>query len=50
MAEGRVGPSCQSDIEEEVGLDWTHAKEDSVQYHPPSSDLEPTGIKGEGSA
>ena len=38
-----TGTSGQADTAEEVGLDQTHPKEASIQYHTPSPDLEPTG-------
>nr|KAG5698015.1 hypothetical protein BaRGS_005833 [Batillaria attramentaria] len=30
---------------EEVGLDWTHPQEASIQHHTSSPDMEPSGEK-----
>nr|KAG5702404.1 hypothetical protein BaRGS_027491 [Batillaria attramentaria] len=43
----RAGTSGQADPAEEVGLDWTHPQEASIQHHTPSPDMEPTGEKEE---
>nr|KAG5710829.1 hypothetical protein BaRGS_026980 [Batillaria attramentaria] len=32
---------------EEVGLDWTHPQEASIQHHTPSPDMKPAGEKEE---
>nr|KAG5692611.1 hypothetical protein BaRGS_030039 [Batillaria attramentaria] len=42
-----AGTSGQADPAEEVGLDWTHPQEASIQHHTPSPDMEPTGEKEE---
>nr|KAG5707368.1 hypothetical protein BaRGS_005335 [Batillaria attramentaria] len=42
-----TGTSSQADPAEEVGLDWTHPQEASIQHHPPSLDMEPAGEKEE---
>ena len=39
--------SGQENSEEEVGLDWTHTPEASIQYHTPSPNLEPAGEEKE---
>nr|KAG5686550.1 hypothetical protein BaRGS_035221 [Batillaria attramentaria] len=39
--------SGQADPAEEVGLDWTHPQEASIQHHTPSPDMEPAGEKEE---
>ena len=36
-----TGTSNKTNPEEEVGLDWIHPQEASIQHHIPSSDLEP---------
>ena len=36
-----------SDTAEEVGLDWTHPQEASIQHHTPSPDLGPSGEEEE---
>nr|KAG5710092.1 hypothetical protein BaRGS_030168 [Batillaria attramentaria] len=36
----RAGTSGQADPAEEVGLDWTHPQEASIQHHTPSPDME----------
>nr|KAG5693361.1 hypothetical protein BaRGS_017654 [Batillaria attramentaria] len=41
------GTSGQADPAEEVGLDWTHPQEASIQHHTPSPDMEPAGEKEE---
>nr|KAG5686182.1 hypothetical protein BaRGS_012400 [Batillaria attramentaria] len=43
----RAGTSGQADPAEEVGLDWTHPQEASIQHHTPSPDMEPTREKEE---
>ena len=43
----RTGTSGQADAAEEVGLEWTHPQEASIQHHMPSPDLEPTGEEEE---
>nr|KAG5705041.1 hypothetical protein BaRGS_018771 [Batillaria attramentaria] len=43
----KAGTSDQADPAEEVGLDWTHPQEASIQHHTPSPDMEPTGEKEE---
>nr|KAG5708629.1 hypothetical protein BaRGS_034846 [Batillaria attramentaria] len=45
--QSRAGTSDQADPAEEVGLDWTHPQEASIQHHTPSPDMEPTGEKEE---
>ena len=42
-----LGTSGQADTVEEVGLDWTHPQEASIQHHTPSPDLEPAGEEEE---
>nr|KAG5708303.1 hypothetical protein BaRGS_034334 [Batillaria attramentaria] len=42
-----AGTSGQADPAEEVGLDWTHPQEASIQHHTPSPDMEPAGEKEE---
>ena len=42
-----TGTSGQADTAEEVGLDWTHPQEASIQHHTPNPDLEPAGEKKE---
>nr|KAG5692464.1 hypothetical protein BaRGS_005010 [Batillaria attramentaria] len=42
----RAGTSDQADPAEEVGLDWTHPQEASIQ-HTTRPDMEPTGEKEE---
>nr|KAG5698972.1 hypothetical protein BaRGS_033485 [Batillaria attramentaria] len=42
-----AGTSGQADPAEEVGLDWTHPQEASIQHHTSSPDMEPTGEKEE---
>nr|KAG5689408.1 hypothetical protein BaRGS_017926 [Batillaria attramentaria] len=32
---------------QELGLDWTHPQEASIQHHTPSPDMEPAGEKEE---
>nr|KAG5703355.1 hypothetical protein BaRGS_023402 [Batillaria attramentaria] len=41
------GTSGQADPAEEVGLDWTHPQEASIQHHTRSPDMEPAGEKEE---
>nr|KAG5696668.1 hypothetical protein BaRGS_023077 [Batillaria attramentaria] len=40
-------PLAQADPAEEVGLDWTHPQEASIQHHTPSPGMEPAGEKEE---
>ena len=42
-----TGTSSKTNFEEEVGLDWTHPQEASIQHHTPSSDLELAGREEE---
>nr|KAG5713740.1 hypothetical protein BaRGS_024367 [Batillaria attramentaria] len=42
-----AGTSGQADPAKEVGLDWTHPQEASIQYHMPNPDMEPAGEKEE---
>nr|KAG5696640.1 hypothetical protein BaRGS_034101 [Batillaria attramentaria] len=42
-----AGTSGQADPAEEVGLDWTHPQEASIQHHSPSPDMEPAREKEE---
>nr|KAG5709158.1 hypothetical protein BaRGS_028614 [Batillaria attramentaria] len=42
-----AGTSGQADPAVEVGLDWTHPQEASIQHHTPSPDMEPAGEKEE---
>nr|KAG5705871.1 hypothetical protein BaRGS_030761 [Batillaria attramentaria] len=42
-----AGTSGQADPAEEVGLDWTHPQEASIQHHTPSPDMEHAGEKEE---
>ena len=42
-----TGTSGLADTVEEVGLDWTHPQEASIQHYTPSPDLEPAGEKEE---
>ena len=50
VAESRAGTSDQADSAKEVGLDWTHPQEASIQHHTPSTDLEPARKDEERSA
>ena len=45
----KVGPgsSGPTDSEAQMGLDWTHLEETSIQHHPTGADLEPTGTEEE---
>ena len=47
MGVSGTGTSGQADTAEEVGLDWTHPQEASIQHHTPSPDLEPAGEEEE---
>ena len=47
MGASRTGTSGQADTAEEVGLDWTHPQEASIQHHMSSPDLEPAGEEKE---
>ena len=47
MGASGTGTSGQADTVEEVGLDWTHPQEASIQHHTPRLDLEPTGEEEE---
>nr|KAG5714464.1 hypothetical protein BaRGS_006910 [Batillaria attramentaria] len=45
---GGAGTSGQADPAEEVGLDWTHPQEASIQQpHAKPPDMEPAGEKEE---
>nr|KAG5698871.1 hypothetical protein BaRGS_019723 [Batillaria attramentaria] len=43
----RAGTSGQTDPAEEVGQDWTHPQETSIQHQTPRPDMEPAGEKEE---
>ena len=47
MGASGTGTSGQADSAKEVGLDWTHPQETSIQHHTPSPDLEPAGQEEE---
>ena len=47
MGASGTGTSGQADTVEEVGLDWTHPQEASIQHHTLSPDLEPAGEEKE---
>jgi hypothetical protein len=43
MEESEARPSRYANQKEEVGLDWTHLKEATIQHHTPGPNLECTG-------
>nr|KAG5694941.1 hypothetical protein BaRGS_031224 [Batillaria attramentaria] len=47
MGTSGTGTTGQADPAEEVGLDWTHPQEASIQHHTPSPDKEPVEEKEE---